>query len=399
MGFKNDLLCLIFKRQSILELVIIYFFPKISLILISIYIIRNIIIKLTLKSVDYSSLQSNDMKMFTFNLSSNRDKQFVDYKEKNRIIKLERNNNVLIKVYSSSLNPADIKIQKGSIPFFRWTFLINENPIGGDFAGEIVAIGKKVKKFKIGDEVVGRTWYGVIQEYTQVDENSIVLKPKSVSFDDAASLPAAALTSYESLIYFYEEKNLKGKNVLVIGASGGCGLFGVQLSKILGANYIVGVCSTKNKNYVLENGANSVIEYNKENYIEELKKLNIKFDLVYDTVDPKTIKYDYYEIFKDFFKEDGKYIAINGKGFRSFPNIIKSFFGDRDKNIRKKAYLLFYNKHIKDLEVLLNFVEEGKLKPVLNIVDFDKDNIQKGIDLLASKRTIGKIVFKLIDKK
>ena len=275
--------------------------------------------------------------------------------------------------------------------------MVNYNVIGGDFAGEIVSIGKNVTKFKVGDEVVGRTSYGVIQEYTQVNENSIVLKPKNVTFNDAASLPAAALTSYESLIYFYQNKTLEGKNILIIGASGGCGIFGVQLSKILGANFIVGVCSSKNKNFVLENGANAVIEYNKENYIEDLNKLNIKFDLIYDTIDSKSIKEDYYNIFKGYLKEnEGFYISINGKGpFKTFTNLIKTLIGKQNKNSKIKFFLLLYGRYVKDLEILLKYVNEGKLKPNLNIFEFNKDSVQKGIDLLASHRTTGKIVFEI----
>jgi len=153
----------------------------------------------------------------------------------------------------------------------------------------------------------------------------------------------------------------------------------------------------KNKNFVLENGANAVIEYNKENYIEDLNKLNIKFDLIYDTIDSKSIKEDYYNIFKGYLKEnEGFYISINGKGaFKTFPHIIKTLFGKENKNTKIKFFLLLYGRYVKDLEILLKYVNEGKLKPNLNIFEFNKESVQKGIDLLASHRTTGKIVFEI----
>jgi len=191
---------------------------------------------------------------------------------------------VLIKVVAASLNPIDSMKMSG---FLKDTDTPFPTVPGHDVAGVVVKVGSQVKNFNVGDEVYGDMvekaldhpkTFGSLAEYTAVEEKLLALKPKNLSFAEAASLPLAIETAYEGL----ERAGFSaGKSILVLGGSGGVGTLVIQLAKhVFGASKVAAASSTAKLELVKSLGADLAIDYTKENF-EDLPE---KFDVVYDAV-------------------------------------------------------------------------------------------------------------------
>jgi NADPH:quinone reductase-like Zn-dependent oxidoreductase len=194
-----------------------------------------------------------------------------------------KNNEVLIKVYASSVTAADGMIRKGE-PFYGRLFLGLTKPkhaiSGTGFSGVIESVGKDVKKFKKGDQVFGESLldFGANAEYLCVLENSLLeKKPKNMTHEEAAPVCDGALTSYNFLKLI--GKIERGKKVLINGASGSLGTAAVQLAKYYEAK-VTGVCSTTNVELVKSLGADQVVDYTKEDFTKSGKT----YDIIYDTI-------------------------------------------------------------------------------------------------------------------
>ena len=187
---------------------------------------------------------------------------------------------VLVKVHAAAVNPLDWHYMTGTPYIMRMSSGLGapeDIRMGVDFAGTVEAVGKDVKRFKPGDEVFGgRT--GALAEYVTVRENrALARKPPNVSFEQAASIPVAAITALQGL---RDKGRLQpGQKVLINGASGGVGTFAVQIAKSLGAE-VTGVCSSRNVDMVRSIGADHVIDYTKENFTQGAQR----YDLILDNV-------------------------------------------------------------------------------------------------------------------
>jgi NADPH:quinone reductase-like Zn-dependent oxidoreductase len=160
-------------------------------------------------------------------------------------------------VKSAALNPSNYKIVPAQIPFLRH---LKQFVLGYDFAGVVTSVGDDptCHDVRVGDEVFGISMLGSVAQYAVTDCKVVMGKPKSLTMAQASGLPVAALTSLEA----FDRAGLKpGQKALVIGASGGCGIFGVTLAKAMGA-HVTGVCSTRNVEFVRDTlGADSVVDY------------------------------------------------------------------------------------------------------------------------------------------
>src|SRR2546426_8210917 len=147
---------------------------------------------------------------------------------------------------------------------------------GRDVAGQVEAVGRNVTQFKPSDEVFG-TCRGALAEYVCTSESAVVMKPDNVTFEQAASVPVAALTALQSL----RDKGQihRGQKVLVNGAAGGVGTFAVQIAKWFGAD-VTGVCSTRNVEMVRSIGADHVVDYTQEDFTRSGQRYDLIFDLV-----------------------------------------------------------------------------------------------------------------------
>ncbi|HYK36251.1 NAD(P)-dependent alcohol dehydrogenase [Alloacidobacterium sp.] len=183
---------------------------------------------------------------------------------------------VLIKVRAAAMNPLDVGVMKGGPALTRLLFGPRKPKVPGvDAAGVVEAVGRGVTQFKAGDAVFGSA-RGAFAECAVAPESKLAAKPDSVSFEDAAATPIAALTALQGL----RDKGRigAGQSVLIIGASGGVGTFAVQLGKVFGA-HVTAVCSARNAELVRSLGAERVIDYAVEDYAKGTARYDLIFDL------------------------------------------------------------------------------------------------------------------------
>jgi NADPH:quinone reductase-like Zn-dependent oxidoreductase len=189
---------------------------------------------------------------------------------------------VLIKVHATTVTSADIMMRKGE-PVIGRLYLGLKKPkrtiLGFEFAGEVMAIGQDVTLFKVGDKVFGgTTTLGCYAEYACVSEKDVITTmPDNVSYEEAAPVSGSAITVFD---FLKGKANIQpNQKVLINGASGGVGTYAVQIAKSFGAE-VTAVCSTSNVDMVKSLGADTVIDYTKEDFT----KNGVLYDIIFDTV-------------------------------------------------------------------------------------------------------------------
>ncbi|WP_100398929.1 zinc-binding dehydrogenase [Bacillus sp. FJAT-44742] len=192
---------------------------------------------------------------------------------------------VRIKVHFSGLNPVDYKLIENPLP--EWEF---PHISGLDIAGEIDDVGSEVSGWFPGDKVFyhgSMVHQGGFAEYTIADPGVLAPLPDGWSWQEAAALPTAALTAYQSL--FRKVPIQKGQSILIQAGAGGVGGFAIQFAKMAGLN-IITTCSPRNVDHVRKLGADKVIDYNRENVIKEVHKYTNGrgADIIMDMVGEKT---------------------------------------------------------------------------------------------------------------
>src|SRR5437763_12783036 len=187
-------------------------------------------------------------------------------------------NQILVKVRAVAVNPLDLTIT-GPLALRPISGLRKpkETRIGVDYSGTVEAVGKNVTNFKPGDEVFGGKTGSFAEHICVLADRAVAPKPSNVTFEEAASVPVAAITALQGLRD--KGKIQAGQKVLANGASGGVGTFAVQIAKAFGAE-VTGVCSTRNVDLVKSIGSDHVIDYTKEDFT----KTDQRYDLIYDLV-------------------------------------------------------------------------------------------------------------------
>jgi 2-desacetyl-2-hydroxyethyl bacteriochlorophyllide A dehydrogenase len=284
---------------------------------------------------------------------------------------------VLVKIVAVSINAGDYRsMRMGIIP--------KRKIFGSDIAGRIEAVGKNTQKFAVGDEVFGDLsgcGLGGFAEYVSAPESALALKPASVSFEDAAALPMASVTALQAL---RDQGNIQpGQKVLICGASGGVGTFAVQLAKYFGAE-VTAVCSAKNVELVRSLGADHVIDYTIEEFIESSKQ----YDLVL-AVNGNHSMSEY----KRVMAPKGIYVMVGG----ALSQVIKSMlFGGFMSIGGKKMRHLAAKPNPKDLDLIIKLVEEGKVKPVIDR-HYPLDQTAEAMRYAGQGHSQGKVVI-LVDQ-
>lgn len=275
---------------------------------------------------------------------------------------IKEDNQLLIKVHAAAINPLDWHEMRGTPYVGRvigMGFSAPKNPQRGvDFAGEVIAIGKGVTKFKPGDQVFGVA-PGSLAEYAWARERRIALKPASLSYEEAAAIPVAAITALQSLRDTGKVK--AGQKVLINGASGGVGTYGVQIAHALGAE-VTAVCSGRNAELVRSLGAEHVIDYTKEDLVRSTER----YDLIIDNVGNRSLSE-----MRSVLKDDGTYVLVGGGG----PEDMKWGFSFIGGMIHRKVAGWFTDQTLKfmlaevttaDLDYLAGLITEGKMKSVID---------------------------------
>ena len=283
---------------------------------------------------------------------------------------------VLIKVRAASVNPLDRGELKGVPYIFRIVFGLRKPEVtqpgrpGVDVAGLVEAVGRSVTQFKPGDEVFGvcisnpqnsgvRVWLhhqGSFAEYVCAPESTLVLKPNNVTFEQAASLPVAALTALQGLRDMGHIQ--PGKKVLIHGAGGGVGTFAVQIAKSFGGD-VTGVSSTSNAEMIRSIGADRVIDYSDEDFT----KSGQHYDMIFDCYANHSLS-EYRRVLhpRGIYVGIGPPVGLGGIGFltRLIQMLLLSWMGSQ-------KLLTFLAKPSKeDLTILRELVATGKVTPVID---------------------------------
>jgi NADPH:quinone reductase-like Zn-dependent oxidoreductase len=294
---------------------------------------------------------------------------------------------VLIKVRAASINPLDWHFMEGTPYIMRALGVGLRKPkdprLGVDMAGQVEAVGKNVTQFKPGDEVFGGR-DGAFAEYVCARaDRAVVLKPANITFEEAASVPIAAITALQGL----RDKGhvSAGQKVLINGASGGVGTFAVQIAKSFGAD-VTGVCSTRNLDLVRSLGADHVIDYTKEDFT----KSDQRYDVILDNVGTQPLSG-----FKRVLAPKGICVMIGGGG----PND-GGLIGPMARPIRalllspfmsQKMGMMMADLNKKDLNVLGDLMRSGKVKPVVDRT-YPLSQIADAIRYLEQGHARGKVV-------
>ena len=296
---------------------------------------------------------------------------------------------VLIRVHAASVNPLDWHFMRGTPYLMRLTAgprKPKSGRLGADVSGEVEAAGKSVTRFKPGDQVFG-VCRGAFAEYGCVPESKLVLKPGSVSFEQAASLPVAAVTALQGLRGKGQVQ--PGQKVLINGAAGGVGTFAVQIGKWLGAE-VTGVCSARNVEMLRRLGADHVIDYTRENFTQSAQR----YDAILDNVGNHSLS-DYRRVLPP----KGKYVLVGGGGAtdkgllgpglsRAVTSTVLSWFVSQDMRF------FIADINTKDLTTLGDLVAVGKITPVIDR-QYKLSETPEAMSYLEQGHARGKVVISI----
>ena len=303
---------------------------------------------------------------------------------------------VLVEIHAAGVNLLDSKVKTGEFKLilpYRRPFVL-----GHDVAGKVMRVGSKVRKFKPGDDVYARPRdgrIGAFAEFIAMDEADVALKPKNLSMEEAASIPLVGLTAWQVLV---EKANLgKGQKVLIQAGSGGVGTFAVQYAKHLGL-HVTSTTSSKNVDFVASLGADRVIAYDRENYLQQ----DGNYDIVYDTLGGGSTV----DAFK-VVKRGGVVISLSGPPDRDFARregagllvgIVVWLMGRKVYAASAAAGARyewsFTESNGDQLRDIAALVEGGAIKPVVDR-EFAFEQLPAALTYLEAGRARGKVVLRV----
>lgn len=294
-----------------------------------------------------------------------------------------KNNEVLVKVHAVSLNDWDWGLLQGDFinRILNGFFKPKKKILGSDIAGRVEAVGKNVTQFKPGDEVLGDLSgdWGGLAEYVCAREKVLALKPAGMSFEQAAAIPQAGMLAVQGLID--RGKIRAGQKLLINGAGGGVGSFGIQIAKLHGLE-VTGVDSTAKLDMMRSLGFDHVIDYTKEDFTKNGKY----YDLILDVKTNRSL-FDYARALVP----GGSYVTVGG----SLSRLLQALF-------LAPWISLFHKKHIrivalkvnKDLPYMNQLFEAGKIKPVID-GPYSFDEVPKAFSIFSKAEHKGKIVIRI----
>ncbi|MEH7014021.1 NAD(P)-dependent alcohol dehydrogenase [Neobacillus niacini] len=271
---------------------------------------------------------------------------------------IPKDNQVLVKVKAASVNYGNMVLLRGEPFLVRFAFGLLKPKYcipGGDISGTVEAVGKDVTQFHIGDEVFGDlsgSGWGAYAENVAVPENALALKPANLSFEEAAAVPMAGVTALQGL---RDKGRIQpGQKVLVNGASGGVGIFAVQIAKSLGAE-VTGVCSTRNLDILQSLGADHAIDYTKKKFTDNKNS----YDLILGVNGHQPLS-DY----KHSLKPNGIFVHVGGSQSQMFQAMTVGAWISKTTSKKMGTFLQRANQN--DLVFMKELLEAGKVKPIID---------------------------------
>ncbi|MEZ4862775.1 MAG: NAD(P)-dependent alcohol dehydrogenase [Caldilineaceae bacterium] len=298
-----------------------------------------------------------------------------------------KDNEVLVKIHAASANAGDWHLMRGE-PFLIRLGAGLRKPktkiLGADIAGRVEAGGNRVTQFQPGDDVFGDIsghGFGAFAEYVAVPAEALVRKPAHCTFEQAAAVPAAALTALQGLRDHGELQ--PGQKVLINGASGGVGTFAVQIAKALDAE-VTGVCSTRKVEMVHTIGADHVIDYTKEDFTQSGER----YDLILAVGGAQSLS-----AYRRALTPTGNYVMIGGSSMTQFYQAMLlgpwlSMTGSQ------KMTLMMVKPNQKDLAFVAELLETGQVTPVID-KQYALAEVPAAIRTLEAGRVQGKVVINL----
>jgi NADPH:quinone reductase-like Zn-dependent oxidoreductase len=297
---------------------------------------------------------------------------------------------VLVRVNAASIHAADWHMLTGD-PFIMrlmgvGLFKPKNTILGADMAGCVETVGRKIKQFRPGDTVFGDVFglgSGSLAEYVSVPESALVPKPSNVSFEEAAAVPAAALTALQGL---RNQGHIQpGQKVLINGASGGVGTFAVQIAKAFGAE-VTAVCSTRNLEMARSIGADHVIDYTKEDFTQNGQQ----YDLILASNGYHPLSAYWHAL-----TPQGIYVFSGGSPAQTFQSLflgplMSQSPGRKMKSVMKRA------SH-EDLLLLGKLLEDGKIRPVVEAC-YPLSRTAEAFRYFGEGHARGKVVITMAEK-
>jgi NADPH:quinone reductase-like Zn-dependent oxidoreductase len=295
-----------------------------------------------------------------------------------------KNDEVLVKVHAASINSWDWELLQGTPFLNRLMFGLLKpkkiNILGCDIAGRVEAVGKNVKHLQPGDAVFGdlsKENWGGFAEYLCAPENALVLKPQSITFEEAAAIPQAGLLALQGLV---DKGQIAAKqNVLINGAGGGAGTFAVQIAKCIGAN-VTAVDSGAKLEMLSLLGADKVVDYR----LQDFTKNGCRYDLILDMAAHHSF-FDYQRALSP----TGIYVMVGGS--MALVNQLLLLGPFLSIFSSKKMGLLMHNPNPKDLKFMQQLIEEGKVAPIID-KRYPLVEVSDALRYFGSGQAIGKVV-------
>jgi NADPH:quinone reductase-like Zn-dependent oxidoreductase len=305
-----------------------------------------------------------------------------------------RDDDVLVQIHAAGVNLLDSKIRNGEFKLilpYRLPLIL-----GHDVAGVVVGVGSRVRRFTTGDEVYARPAdhrVGAFAELISMNEADVAHKPKTLTMEEAASIPLVGLTAWQVLI---DRANLKkGQKVLIHAGSGGVGTFAIQLAKHLGATVAT---TTSQLELVRRLGADVAIDYRKEDFADTLRD----YDVVLNSLGGETLAKSLRVL-----RPGGHLISISGPPDPDFARDLGASWALRQVmrvlsyRIRRKAKrqhvryaFLFMRANGEQLREIAALIDAGIIRPVVDRV-FPFDAINEALAYVETGRAKGKVVVKV----
>jgi NADPH:quinone reductase-like Zn-dependent oxidoreductase len=291
---------------------------------------------------------------------------------------------LVVHVHAASVNPLDWHSVTGTPYLVRLSDGLRrpkDERVGVDFAGTVEAVGPSVTRFRPGDEVFGGR-SGSFAEYVVVREDqAVAVKPTALTFEEAASVPVAAITALQGL---RDKGQLQaGQKILINGASGGVGTFAVQIAKTLGAE-VTGVCGTRNVDTARSLGADHVVDYTRDDFAGSGQRYDLLLDIAGSRTWPEC---------RRVLADEGRLVVVGGPKTNRWVGPLERMAKLRLASVGRSQSVVPFLAKLKrdDLETLRELLEAGSVIPVIDR-GYELGDVPRALVYLGEGHARGKVV-------